>query len=115
MLAFDRPSDSSPLLVAQALGRGQQLVNMPVFALIVCGFSIAAFAALFSLTLAILPAVAGFVLGWLWWSYPIPQWRSWAHQRGVDPEELQRRAIAAGLVWPKGSIFGRTEFGSHKR
>jgi len=115
MLTFDRPSDSLPISVALAVQRGQQVVNLPVQLAIVIGFSVAAFVALFSIFLAVLPAAAGFVVGWLWWSYSVPQWRRWALQRGVNPGDLQRQAVAAKLVWPKGSIFEKTEFGRHKR
>ncbi len=115
MLKFDRSSDASPLSLAQAIARGQLLVNLPVVAVIVFSLSLAAFASLYSILLAALLAVVGFIAGWLWWSYAIPRWRSWAHQRGVNPEELQRRAVAAGLVWPKGSVFEKTEFRDHSR
>src|SRR6185312_13285268 len=101
--------------VAQAIQRGQQLVNLPVLAAIVFSFSLAAFVALFSVWLAALLAAAGFSAGWLWWSYSVPRWRSWAHLRGVNADELQRHAVAAKLVWPKGSFFEKTEFRSHTR
>jgi len=51
-----------------------------------------------------------FVTAWLWWSITVPIWREWALKRGVDPEKLQTAAVAAQLVWPKGSIFEKTEF-----
>jgi Na+/proline symporter len=53
----------------------------------------------------------GVVLGWLWWSFSIPRWREWAlKQPGVDPDQLQKAAEIAGLVWPKGHFFEKTEF-----
>ena len=51
----------------------------------------------------------GFILGWTWWSQSVPRWRRWAHQRGVDADSLQKWAVVAGLVWPKGSPRERTE------
>ena len=53
--------------------------------------------------------LVGLLIGWLVWSLTIPRWRRWALRRGADPEELQRRAVAAGLVWPRGWIFEKTE------
>ncbi|WP_329743369.1 hypothetical protein [Dyella sp. A6] len=64
----------------------------------------------------LLPVVSFFLIifaipaAWVWWSYYVPQWRHWALQRGADPEQLQYLAERANLVWPKGSIFERTEF-----
>lgn len=53
----------------------------------------------------------GFIMGWLWWSYSVPRWRQWAlEQPGVSPDELQKAAEAASLVWPKGHFFEKTEF-----
>jgi hypothetical protein len=46
----------------------------------------------------------------VYWSFAIPRWRRWALRRGAPAEELQRLAVAANLVWQKGSIFERTEF-----
>ena len=64
------------------------------------------------------PAIAGllgFVAAWPYWSFAIPRWREWALRRGADPDELQRRAQAVGLVWRRGSIFERTEFRPRRR
>ena len=53
--------------------------------------------------------IAGAFLGWVWWSYTIPRWRRWALRRGAPADKLQRWAVVAGLTWPKGWIFERTE------
>ena len=58
---------------------------------------------------AVIVTLSGILLAWLWWSYFIPQWRSWAIARGADPEELQRLGVQSGLVPQKGSFFERTE------
>jgi hypothetical protein len=54
--------------------------------------------------------LAGCAVAWLWWSWSVPRWRRWALRRGAAPDQLQRLAAATLLVWPKGSIFERTEF-----
>ena len=51
----------------------------------------------------------GFILGWTWWSHSVPRWRRWAHNRGANPDRLQKWGVVTGLVWPKGSRFEKTE------
>ena len=51
----------------------------------------------------------GFVLAWLWWSLAVPRWRTWALTHGADPERLQQLGQRAGVVWPRGSFFEKTE------
>jgi hypothetical protein len=58
---------------------------------------------------------AGCAVAWLWWSWSVPRWRRWALGQGAAPDQLQRLAAATLLVWPKGSIFERTEFGPRDR
>lgn len=53
-----------------------------------------------------------FVAAWLWWSVAVPKWRLWAYDRVDDIAELKRRAVKAGLIWPDGSRFSRTEIKS---
>jgi hypothetical protein len=36
----------------------------------------------------------------------------WAYERVIDIVELKRSAVQAGLTWPDGSIFARTEIKS---
>jgi hypothetical protein len=55
---------------------------------------------------------AGWLLAWLWWSFTVPKWRLWAYARVLDIVELKRSAVKAGLTWPDGSIFERTEIKS---
>ena len=55
---------------------------------------------------------AGWLLAWVWWSFAVPKWRLWAYDRVIDITELKRSAISAGLTWPDGSIFARTEIKS---
>lgn len=52
--------------------------------------------------IAVIPA-------WLWWSVAIPRWRRWALAGGADPHRLERLGVRTLLLWPKGSLFARTE------
>jgi len=54
----------------------------------------------------------GFVLAWTWWAVMVPRWRLWAYERVTDIPKLKRWAVAVGLTWPDGHIFGRTEIKS---
>ena len=53
---------------------------------------------------------ASFFIAWGWWSVSLPRWRLWAYQRVKSTGEVHSRALAAGLVWPRGSLPERTEF-----
>ena len=55
---------------------------------------------------------AGWLLAWVWWSLAVPKWRLWAYERVADIAELKARAVTAGLTWPDGNIFTRTEIKS---
>jgi hypothetical protein len=55
---------------------------------------------------------ASFFLGWGWWSFALPRWRLWAYERVASTGEVHVRALASGLVWPRGSFPERTEFQS---
>ena len=107
---FDRPNDPSPMTAAHAVARGNLLINWPVRAIMLLGFGGAYLLLDTSSLFAWLAAISGFSSAWLWWSYSIPLWRAWAARRGADPDEVQRLALEARLVWPKGSILERTEF-----
>jgi hypothetical protein len=109
-MRFDRRNDPSPLPAELAVSRGNLLVNGPAGLLLIaaCGIAYVLFDR-HVLVAGVLVFLGGFVGAWLWWSYFIPQWRSWAHARGADPEELQELGVEAKLVWPRGSVFERTE------
>ena len=109
-MRFDRQTDPSPLSASVAVSRGQLLINWPVRFIIAAGFGVAYLLGGDKITFGSSAiAVAGFALAWLWWSYFIPQWRSWAIRQGADPEELQQLGVQSSLIWPKGSFFERTE------
>jgi hypothetical protein len=57
---------------------------------------------------------AGVIAGWLWWSVSVPRWREWAKIHGADEEQTQKLAVKTLLVWPRGSIFEKTEFRTRK-
>ena len=108
--------------VGLAILVGQLVVNLPVILIILGVFCVGVF--LMFLVRALLPSLPGWSLplwilglliigalvGWLWWSFSVPRWRRWALRKGVAEDQLQKWAVATGLVWPKGSTFEKTEF-----
>ena len=108
-MRFDRPNDPSPISAALAVERGNRLINWPVKLLMAAGFVLGWVLLDRDNLFGLLVAAAGFVAAWLWWSYFVPRWRNWAHTRGADPEDLQALGVQANLLWPKGSVFERTE------
>ena len=109
-MQFDRPNDPAPLTAECAVSRGQLLINRPVRLLLLAGAGVALVFAKKSEWVAGIGLATCFVSAWAWWSYCVPQWRAWALLRGADPDELQSLAVREQLVWPKGSLFERTEF-----
>ena len=117
------PANSKkPMNVGIAILVGQLVVNLPVMLIIfgVFGVGIVLIVAL-EASLPSLPGwifflgvlaliIIGPLIGWLWWSFSVPRWRKWTLFNGVPEEKLQKWAVATGLVWPKGSIFEKTEF-----
>jgi len=61
-------------------------------------------------------ACLGVVVAWGWWSVSVPKWRLWAYRRVKDIVRLNRYAVAAGVIWPRGHPLERTEIksGRHK-
>lgn len=55
---------------------------------------------------------ASFVTAWTAWSFQVPRWRLWAYRRVEDIDALKTAAIGAGLIWPEGHVFERTEIRS---
>jgi hypothetical protein len=112
-LEFDRGTDSrDPISVQSAIERGRSVVVVPVYTIMasVAGFAIVSAAITGSRVLGFVLLVVGFVAGWLWWSYAVPRWRHWALRRGADPDELQKAAERAKLLWPRGHFLEKTEF-----
>src|ERR1700686_1554960 len=99
---------SAPTLTPErAVSIGQLIVNLPVISIMALGGLLAyvlkgSVWTAFGIFLGIIPA-------WLWWSFMIPSWREWAKNHGADEEQTQYLGQRCGLVWPKGSIFEKTE------
>jgi hypothetical protein len=110
---FDRTEDPKPLTAKVAVGRGTLLVNGPVWLIMAIGFGLAYVFGDTVPALGLALAIGAIPCAWLWWSLHIPQWRRWALRAGADPVELQHLGEAAGLVWPRGSFFEKTEI--HRR
>jgi hypothetical protein len=110
------------LNVGIAILVGQLVVNLPVMliSLGVSGVGILLMLVLgkiipslpgWSLPVGIMASIIiGASVGWLWWSFSVPRWRRWALQNGASEDQLLKWAVTTGLVWPKGSIFEKTEF-----
>ena len=107
---FDRADDPKPLSAEVAVKRGKLMVNGPVhllqIGLLVGGICLVKIVPL----LAVFMMVVAIPSAWLWWSFSVPRWRFWALSRGADPVQLQNLGQVAKLLWPKGSLFEKTEF-----
>lgn len=62
----------------------------------------------------ILGTIVSIAIGWLWWSYKIVKWKILALSEldFEESKELYYKAINAGLIWPKGNVFNKTEIWS---
>jgi hypothetical protein len=104
--------------VKQAVRRGLLIVNGPVLLFLLGPVAVFAYLVHHKVIsqkynwLALLFFAAGFVLAWLWWSLSVARWRVWAYERVEDIPALKKQAIAAGLTWPDGHVFEKTEFKS---
>jgi hypothetical protein len=95
----------SPL---RAVVRGHLTVTLPVLIVIaLCGligwFLNGAGALLMGI-------FVGSIIAWPFWSFLMPRWRDWVEDSGLTGDEVQRLALLTFLLWPKGSLFERTEF-----
>jgi hypothetical protein len=106
---MNRVVDSQGISVGHAIVRGQLLVNGPALLLIAVGGYVGRTLAADLRTGMGIGVVVGAIVAWSWWSFAVPRWRRWALGRGADPAELQRIGVRTGLLWPRGSIFEKTE------
>tara|TARA_R110002073_G_scaffold128999_5_gene275224 strand:+ start:20055 stop:20450 length:396 start_codon:yes stop_codon:yes gene_type:complete len=55
-------------------------------------------------------------IGWFWWSYKIVKWKYFAFSKLTlnESHKLYSKAIGAGLIWPTGSFFNKTEIWTKK-
>lgn len=107
--------DTSP---GDAVNRGMWSVNGPVMALILSAAILPILLATLlgplsatplGITLLVTCGIGTWCLAWLWWSISVPRWRLWAYTRVEDLDALHQAAVSAGLLWPEGHFFERTE------
>lgn len=109
------PPDA-PLSARAAADRGHQVVNGPVFGLmILCLLATMLAVYLERFILSLVFFLCMFVLPHLWWSWAAPRWRHWALSRGADPDELQGIAQREKLLWPQGHWCERLEIPVRKQ
>ena len=101
-------AEKSALTPERAVCWGHLVVSLPVICIMGLGYILGYFLkgpnwAFVGVTLGVIPA-------WLWWSFSVPRWRKWAKSKGADEQRTQILGQRSGLVWPKGSIFEKTEF-----
>ena len=122
--------------VDHCLGVGQRRVNWPVIAIMLVCYAIPVALIKFGLYPdrldlgPILTPIVGYATGaaallyvifgppliaWIWWSAKISEWRIWALRTVDDWPALERRAIEDRLIWPRESVFGKTEFKSDRQ
>ncbi len=115
---------SERITIRQALRRGLFWVNGPVLLIMLIPFAPLVAASKWAAYLqghlspetvsavnmaCLVFALLGFPAAWLWWSVTIPKWKLWAYSRVDDLWALKIAAIRAGLIWPDGNIFAKTE------
>ncbi len=95
-----------------AIRKGFLIVNLPLL-IIIIGIPIALSYLIVGnfgdggiIGKSIVPCI---ILGWLWWSYTLPKWRLWAVKNVEDIYQLFEDGISAGLMWPVGHFFQKTE------
>lgn len=103
--------------VGKAIQKGHLMVNLPVFTIMLLGFALTFYIEGLVDNGWIFPFgfIGTFVLMWLWWSVMIVRWRILVFEQCRNVHELKRRAISAGLIWPDGSWFEKTEIRSRKQ
>lgn len=105
---------------AAAVARGQWMVNGPVAlamfgpaALVAAGGWLIGYAEE-GFAIAVLVFFPSVIAAWIVWSVRVPLWRIWAYARVNDLDELKARAVEAGLIWPEGHWFEKTEIRSRR-
>jgi len=96
----------------RAVTIGTCLVNIPVMGIMVFGFLVSR--RFGNLWFVLICWVLSIAIAWLYWSITVPRWRLWALRAGADADETQKLAVRAGLVWPRGSFFEKTELPPRK-
>lgn len=102
------------LKVEEAIRKGHQMVNYPLFPILLIGLGITLYLTVVLKNVLVFPIgfISTFLVMWLWWSFLITKWRIWAFENCRNVHELKRRAINQKLIWPDGSRFEKTEIRS---
>ncbi|WP_397361967.1 hypothetical protein [Olleya sp. R77988] len=103
--------------IKKAILRGQLMVNVPVFIVLLGSPLLLLFIARiidFPDWLGIIGVFLGIALAWLVWSILITKWRIWAFSKVRNVHELKRQAIQKKLIWEDGSSFAKTEYRTKK-
>jgi hypothetical protein len=93
----------------QAVACGHLMVTLPVV-LIMIAVILVLWISLGPRVGLLIGVFAGPGTAWIWWSFMVPRWRDWVIDNGLHADDVQRAAALTGLVWPRGSLFERTEF-----
>lgn len=105
------------LTVNKAIKKGHQMVNYPVFAIMIVGFGLT----IYFLSLKLDSIFAGlfgcatFIFMWLWWSLHIVKWKILAFGNVRNVHELKRKAIEQQLIWNDDSWFNKTEIWTNEQ
>lgn len=103
------------ITVNEALKKGRaKLVYLPMFvtfAIIILSIILSTYE-IVSSWIILIGFVAGFLCGWLTWSYFVNKWKVWAFGNVRNVRELKRKAIEQKLIWKDDSWFEKTEFRS---
>ena len=97
---------------AKAIKIGLLVVNGPVLLLMFAPPAVVLLIAPNAGVWAVLTFAIGWICAWLWWSVSVPKWRLWAFERVENIAKLKQIAVSAGLTWPDGHFFERTEIKS---
>ncbi|MGE6354452.1 hypothetical protein ACQKCJ_11345 [Flavobacterium sp. NPDC079362] len=106
------------ITVDEALQKGRtKLVHLPMlvtFAIIISSIVLSV-NEIVSSWIILIGFLAGFICGWLTWSYFVNKWKVWAFENVRNVRELKRKAIEQKLIWKSDSWFEKTEFKSFEQ
>ncbi len=96
------------MTTAKAIATGHLTVTVPVLIVVVGSGAAGAF------YLGPPGGLAGTLLGccllaWPIWAWTVSRWRRWSADRVDSPQQVQRLAVATGLIGPRGSVVEQAE------
>ena len=105
------------LSVDRAIRLGHQMVNYPLFAILIIGFILSVyFEMVFKKNwISLIGVISTLLLMFLWRITAISNWRIIAFQNCRNVHELKRRAIGEKLIWPTGSVFSKLEIATPRQ